>query len=81
MEGRSVPAQVEVMKEVAAEGGFKVDVVTHMEVMGDRDYIVANTSRDYVNRFRVGGAKLSIDGSPQGFTALRDRPYYAPAGI
>jgi predicted amidohydrolase YtcJ len=80
MEGRSVPAQVEVMKEVAAEGGFKVDVVSHMEVMSDRDYIIANTSREYVNRFRVGGAKLSIDGSPQGFTALRDRPYYAPVG-
>jgi predicted amidohydrolase YtcJ len=80
MEGRSVPAQVEIMKEVAAEGGFRVDVVTHMEVMGDRDYIIANTSRDYVNRLRVGGAKLSIDGSPQGFTALRDRPYYAPVG-
>jgi hypothetical protein len=29
---------------------------------------------------RVGGAKLTIDGSPQGFTALRDRPYYDPVG-
>jgi predicted amidohydrolase YtcJ len=29
---------------------------------------------------RVAGAKLVIDGSPQGFTALRDRPYYAPVG-
>src|SRR5690606_12202269 len=25
-----------------------------------------------------GGAKLTIDGSPQGFTAWRDRPYYKP---
>ena len=30
---RPSPAQVEVMKEVAAEGGFKIDVVTHMEVL------------------------------------------------
>jgi predicted amidohydrolase YtcJ len=29
---------------------------------------------------RVGGCKLTIDGSPQGFTALRDRPYYDPVG-
>ncbi len=36
--------------------------------------------RDYKNRFRVAGAKLTIDGSPQGFTAWRDRPYYAPVG-
>jgi predicted amidohydrolase YtcJ len=28
----------------------------------------------------VAGAKLTIDGSPQGFTAWRDRPYYAPVG-
>ncbi len=26
------------------------------------------------------GCKLTIDGSPQGFTALRDRPYYDPVG-
>ncbi len=29
---------------------------------------------------RIAGAKLTIDGSPQGFTALRDRPYYDPVG-
>ncbi|MFZ0100252.1 MAG: amidohydrolase [Gemmobacter sp.] len=80
MEGRAMKGQVEIMKEVAAEGGFKIDIVSHMEVMADRDYIIENASRDYVNRFRVGGAKLSIDGSPQGFTALRDRPYYDPVG-
>ncbi len=28
----------------------------------------------------MAGAKLTVDGSPQGFTALRDRPYYAPVG-
>jgi predicted amidohydrolase YtcJ len=28
----------------------------------------------------VGGAKLTIDGSPQGFTAWRDRTYYDPVG-
>lgn len=32
------------------------------------------------NRLRVAGAKLTIDGSPQGFTAWRDRPYYKPVG-
>ena len=28
----------------------------------------------------MAGAKLTIDGSPQGFTAWRDRPYYKPVG-
>jgi hypothetical protein len=80
MEGRSTKATAEVLKAVALEGGFRIDIVSHMEVMDDRDYIIANVSEDYVNRYRLAGAKLSIDGSPQGFTALRDRPYYDPVG-
>lgn len=79
-EGRTAPPIVEVMKSVAAEGGFKVDVVVYPDMLVDRDYIAANVSRDYVGRMRVGGAKLTIDGSPQGFTAWRDRPYYDPIG-
>ena len=79
-EGRSMPPIAEAMKAAAAEGAFKVDVVTYPDVLVDRDYIKANVSADYKNRFRVGGAKLTIDGSPQGFTAWRDRPYYNPVG-
>jgi len=79
-EGRAAPAIVEVMKKVATEGGFKIDVVAYPDVMVDRDYIKANVSGSYTNRMRVGGAKLTIDGSPQGFTAYRDRPYYDPVG-
>ena len=79
-EGRAAPAIVEVMKEVASEGGFKIDVVVYADVMVDRDYIKKNASRNYTNRMRLGGAKLTIDGSPQGFTAFRDRPYYDPVG-
>jgi len=49
-------------------------------VLADRQFIEQNVSATYTNRFRVAGAKLTIDGSPQGFTAWRDRPYYAPVG-
>lgn len=79
-EGRSVPGTVEVLRQVADEGGFRIDVLTYADVLADRDYIKSNVSQDYVNRFRVAGAKLTIDGSPQGFTALRDRPYFDPVG-
>jgi hypothetical protein len=65
---------------LAAAGGFKIDVLTYPDMLVDRDYILANQSDDYVNRFRVAGAKLTIDGSPQGFTAWRDRPYYDLVG-
>ncbi|MEJ2541561.1 MAG: amidohydrolase [Gemmatimonadota bacterium] len=79
-EGRSSPGTSEIMRQVADEGGFAIDVLTYPDVLVDRDYILANQSDEYVNRFRVAGAKLTIDGSPQGFTAWRDRPYYDPVG-
>jgi predicted amidohydrolase YtcJ len=49
-----------------------------VDVLQDRDFIAKHASKTYINGFRVGGAKLTIDGSPQGFTAYRDRPYYNP---
>jgi hypothetical protein len=79
-EGHSIPPVVEILRQVANEGGYKIDVVTYSNVIVDRDYVKKNFSKDYKNRFRVAGAKLTIDGSPQGFTAWRDRPYYAPVG-
>jgi hypothetical protein len=79
-EGRSTPGSVKVMQEVAAEGGFPIDVATYPDILIDRDFIAANQSEEYENRLRVAGAKLTIDGSPQGFTAWRDRPYYKPVG-
>ena len=79
-EGRAAPPVVEVMKKVVAEGGFKIDIVAYPDVLVDRDYIKENASDSYTERMRVGGAKLTIDGSPQGFTAFRDRPYYDPVG-
>jgi len=77
-EGRSSPGQTEIMRAVAAEEGLDIDVVVYPDILVDRDFIAANQSREYVDGLRVGGAKLTIDGSPQGFTALRDRPYYNP---
>ncbi|MEZ5277710.1 MAG: amidohydrolase [Opitutaceae bacterium] len=79
-DGRTMPAAVAAMKEVAGEGDLKIDVVAYPDVLIDRDLIKKEVSPTYKNRFRVGGAKLTIDGSPQGFTAWRDRPYYKPVG-
>jgi len=79
-EGRASPGVTKVLQQVAAEGGIPVDVMVYPDMLGDRDFIKANQSRTYVNRIRVAGAKLSLDGSPQGFTAWRDRPYYKPVG-
>ena len=79
-EGRSSKTIDAVLKEVTSEGKIKIDVVSYPDFTTDRTYIKDNASRTYDKRFRVGGIKLTIDGSPQAFTAWRDRPYYAPVG-
>lgn len=79
-EGRADTNSVGVLRRVAAAGGLDIDIVAYPDVLLDRNFIAANVSEKYVNGVRVGGAKLTIDGSPQGFTAWRDRPYFNPVG-
>ena len=79
-DGRSSSGIVEALKAVDAAGDLPVDVIAYPDVLESKDYIEANVSKDYTGNVRVGGCKLTIDGSPQGFTALRDRPYYDPVG-
>jgi predicted amidohydrolase YtcJ len=55
-------------------------VAIYPDVLIDREFIKSGVSRTYVQRMRIAGAKLTIDGSPQGLTAWRDRPYYKPLG-
>ena len=79
-EGRASGPAVEALKAVGADGQLPIDVVAFPDVLESRDYIKANKADEYADRVRVGGCKLTIDGSPQGFTALRDKPYYDPVG-
>ncbi len=79
-EGRSSPAIVDAALKVGAAGDLPIDVVAYPDVLEAREFIASSVSREYTDRVRVGGCKLTIDGSPQGFTALRDRPYYDPVG-
>jgi len=77
-EGRATSTIVPFMQQASAAGKIPIDVVAYVDVLQDRDFIAKNADQSYTNGFRIGGAKLTIDGSPQGFTAYRDRPYYNP---
>jgi predicted amidohydrolase YtcJ len=79
-EGKAIPDTAKLLRKLADEGSFDIDVVAYVDALTDRDYIVAQQSRSYTNRFRIAGAKLTIDGALQGFTGWRDRPYYKPVG-
>jgi predicted amidohydrolase YtcJ len=78
-EGRASSASVAAMRTVAETIGLPVDVVAYPDVLTTEDVAPA---MHYTNRFRVGGVKLTIDGSPQGKTAWLTEPYYVvPDGL
>jgi predicted amidohydrolase YtcJ len=79
-EGRSSPGVTAILRQVAADGGLKIDVAAYEDVLVDRNSAKQGFAASYSNRFRVAGLKLTIDGSAPAFTAWRDRPYFAPVG-
>lgn len=72
-EGRSSQEAIAAMRQVADNGGLKVDLVTYPDVLLVDDVTPA---MNYSGRFRIGGVKLTIDGSPQGKTAFLSEPYF-----
>lgn len=77
-EGRAGAPALAAMERVAAAGGLAIDLVAYPDILEVEDI---RPSRAYSHRFRVGGAKLTIDGSPQGKTAWLTEPYFvAPEG-
>jgi len=79
-EGRANASLTPVLQKLTADGSVKIDIYAYADVLLGRDYIRDNVSRTYDRGFRLAGAKLTIDGSAQGFTAWRDRPYVDPVG-
>ncbi len=74
-EGRATGAGLEAMQRVADQGKLTVDLVSYPDILEVDDI---QPSLNYRNHYRVGGAKLTIDGSPQGKTAWLTQPYFVP---
>ncbi|XZG70471.1 amidohydrolase [Chitinibacteraceae bacterium HSL-7] len=78
-EGRASSSAVKTMYALAKKHQLKIDIVAYPDIQTARDVIKAPyLSHDYFNHFRVGGAKLNLDGSPQGKTAWLTQPYFKP---
>jgi len=74
-EGRAMTPALDAMKRTADNGKLPIDLVTYPDILEVDDI---QPAAQYTNHFRVGGAKLTIDGSPQGKTAWLTEPYYVP---
>ncbi len=74
-EGRATPDSLRAIRRMAKSGALNIDMVVYPDILLVKDI---KPSMEYDNHFRVGGAKLTIDGSPQGKTAWLTQPYYVP---
>lgn len=84
-EGATHASQVAQLQRIAAQGGLFIDVVSYPFIL-DLDTVLAtnppSTFGSYANHLKLGGCKLTPDGSPQGKTAWFTTPYLTggPAG-
>jgi len=85
-DGRSAPNHVKIAQAAANAGALRADIVSYPDILnpGVEELMVApfyqntDSAPQYHNHFRIGGIKLTLDGSPQGKTAWLTEPYYQP---
>lgn len=78
-DGRSSTDTCKLIAAVAAQGGLPIDVLSFPDIITSTDAMeLPSYRRDYAGRFRIGGVKLTIDGSPQAKTAWMSQPYFIP---
>ncbi len=76
-EGRAM-ANHETMADYANKGKFYLDVVSYIDYSFPQYMDSEWNSKEYKNHYRIGGLKMTLDGSPQGRTAWRTEPYLIP---
>jgi predicted amidohydrolase YtcJ len=77
-EGATHESQLDVLEQLADKKILFIDVVSYPFIL-DLDKVLAkhpaSTFGKYNNRLKLGGCKITLDGSPQGKTALFTTPY------
>lgn len=77
-EGRAMQNH-EMLADLAEKNKFKLDVVSYIDYAFVDKYMNSKwNGKDYTNGYRIGGMKVTLDGSPQGRTAWRTEPYLIP---
>jgi len=66
------------LAKLAEMGFWKLDVVSYVDYMFTEPLESKWYSKKYNKHYRVGGMKITLDGSPQGRTAWRTTPYLLP---
>jgi predicted amidohydrolase YtcJ len=77
-EGATHAAELALMQRAAKAGGYIIDVIAYPFITELDAVLKANPVAGwgrYDNRLKIGGVKITIDGSPQGRTAAFTTPY------
>ena len=78
-EGRAMPSSHLFLEYAANTNFLKLDVVSYIDYSAADSLLKTDWySSSYKNHYRIGGVKLTLDGSPQGRTAWRTQPYLIP---
>ena len=77
-DGASGPGEVALFAKAAQEGKLMLDVVSYPVLEKDTEALLKQYETcdgRYQGRFKIGGVKIVLDGSPQGKTAWLSAPY------
>ncbi len=80
-DGKTSVADMAALPALNDAGALKVDIVAYPDLVAVGDAPVLHgplMSRAYTGHLRIGGVKLTLDGSPQGKTAWFTKPYFQP---
>ena len=80
-DGKTTASDLKTLAALAEAGKLKLDVVSYPDIDTVGDVPVLHgplMARTYANHLRIGGVKLTLDGSPQGKTGWFTRPYFKP---
>lgn len=78
-DGRSSTDTCRMIAMLAERGELPIDILSFPDILTSTDVMATPLyRRKYVGKYRIGGVKLTLDGSPQGKTAWLSQPYYVP---
>ncbi len=77
-EGRAFGFNHADLASAAQRGLLDIDVISYIDFTARNVITPEWFGKTYKNRYRIGGMKITLDGSPQGRTAWRTIPYLIP---
>lgn len=75
-EGRATKEICETWKNLGQQQRLTVDIACYPDIQAQLPYLESQgVQKNYTHHFRIAGAKISLDGSPQARTAWLVKPY------